>query len=96
MISKRGERKSMCGGTVVGTNAVITAAHCVFDMEHRDDLYVRLGANANDGLKHSYVKEYQIKKVSFFSSSCSQCYESEQSLKKVSESVTSSYNCTYL
>ena len=70
MISQRGnqeprkkKRENFCGGTLIGSSAVVTAAHCVFDMENRKDLFVRLGAIYNDGKEHGYVKEYDIKEV---------------------------------
>ncbi len=42
---------------MVGESAVVTAAHCVFDMERKDDLDVWLGAHStNGGVKHK-IKE---------------------------------------
>ena len=59
MIKKKGQL--ICGGTLVGSNAIVTAAHCVFDMERRDELSVWLGAyNINDGV------QYKIKEVRYF------------------------------
>ena len=46
----------------MGERAVVTAAHCVFDMERKDDLDVWLGAHSsNGGVKH------KIKEVSYSS-----------------------------
>ena len=65
MISEKGSKESTCGGTLLGKNAVVTAAHCVYDMERRDDFYVRLGAHTSEKYSsENNVEEFKIRDVS--------------------------------
>ena len=84
------DKSGKCGGTIISKNLVITAAHCVSDIEenYNDELFIYMG---NSDLTSSFIRKVKVKSILIHPQYIDTIHYNDIALLRLSKDIKFSY-----